>query len=159
MFLKSWCVEQFVLLCQSNIIFTNVLFNFLAVLQSPGQLASARCVRPLYPRLRLLPAVPSHCHIPWGKEGPPGHLHHIAKRSEKHIHAFIHSGTQGSLQCSVLKEQNPIRIRESTVVSILTAIILNVESVSLFVLIIFSKPHLFFWQVLVTSSLGILVKS
>lgn len=56
-----------------------------AVLQSPGQLVSPRCVGPLHPRLRLLSAVASDRRVARGQDDPAGHLCHVAARSEEQL--------------------------------------------------------------------------
>lgn len=86
-------VIRFVLLFHSS-----PFLNFVAVLQSPEQLFPTGCICPLpprlctlYPRLRLLPAVPSHQHLRWRQEDPAGHLYFVPKRSEPSTHRHTHT--------------------------------------------------------------------
>lgn len=56
----------------------------LALLQPPEQLVSPGRLGPLHPRLRLLPALPSHCHaVPREQENPAGHLQRLHARSDE----------------------------------------------------------------------------
>lgn len=59
--------------------------HFTAVLQSPEQLGPPRCISPVYPRLRLLSALPFHGQFARREENPTGHLCYVSTRSEKHV--------------------------------------------------------------------------
>lgn len=65
--------------------------HFTAVLKSPEQLGPPRCIGPVYPRLRVLSALPFHGQFARREENPTGHLRYVSTRSEKHINTNMSS--------------------------------------------------------------------